>query len=107
MLVATTNNIQNSKMRAYWIVAVLDVVVTWQDERNGTFLQEINAVDLVTILVYIFVFLDANWFQHGTDEGDERPRLVMQEPYLLVCLLVDEEGHFDLEALRKYIHELC
>ena len=91
MLVATTNNIQNSKMSAYRIVAILDVVMTWQDERNCAFLQEINAVDLVTILVHIFVFLYAYWLQHGTDEGDECPRLVVQEPYFLVCLLVDEE----------------
>ena len=103
---ATADDVEHSEMGTLRIVYVLHVLVSWKHIANLAFLEEVNAVDFIPVLVNILALLAQEGLKHRTNEGNERPGLILQEPDLLVCLLMDEKGHFNLETVRQHVHEL-
>ena len=94
VLEGTADDINDAKMSTNRVVDVLDVVVAWEDVADFSLSEEVDAVDLISIIIKVFGCHVHLWLELLADERQKCLALRCKKVDLLVRAFVDMMRHF-------------
>ena len=68
-----------------------------------SFLDEINAIQLIVLEIKVLSFTDLNWFKERRDCGDEVRRLILEERDLIELLRVHDVRELNAQLKRELV----